>query len=234
MRRFWERRAREDPFFFVDNRQAYRRPDLARFWEQGEEDLDEFLDRLGLRVEPTDSVVDLGCGVGRLTRTLAARAAEVQAIDISPRMVELARRHNAELTNVSWTVGDGRSLAGIGDASVDAVVCHVVLQHIPDPAVILGYVREMGRVLRPGSWAAFQVSNDPGVHRRPSAARRMASAARVAVRRGPRGQGHPAWRGSAVSLAELHDAAGVAGLAVERVVGAGTQFCLVRARRLPD
>lgn len=76
-------------------------------------------------------------------------------------MLERARALHAQLTNVKWIHGDGESLSGIADASVDAVFSHVVFQHIPDPRITLGYVREMGRVLRPGGWTAFQVSTDP-------------------------------------------------------------------------
>src|SRR5206468_8184733 len=138
----------------------------------------------------------------------------VRALDVSSEMLEVARRMNPQLGNVDWLHGDGTTLAPIPGASADACVSHVVFQHIPDPEVTLGYVREMGRVLRPGGWAAFQVSNDPSVHRR-----------RLFARRGTR---HPAWRGSAVDLGVLRATASDAGLEVERVVGEGTQFCLVR------
>jgi SAM-dependent methyltransferase len=218
---FWDARARDNAWFYVDDRLDYDAPDLERFWREGEETVDVVLDRVGARIEPSDVVVEIGCGVGRLTRTLAARAREVVALDVSAEMLELAERHNPGLDAVRWLRGDGTSLAGIADASADVCFSHVVFQHIPDPAVTLGYVREMGRVLRPGGWSAFQVSNEPRVHRR----RRL--------RRGPSapGQGEPEWLGSAVDLAELRAAADQGGMDVERVTGEGTQFCLVLLRR---
>ena len=91
MGRFWDQRAEEDAFFFVDNRLDYGSPDLPRFWAEGERDLELLLDTVGVRVEPTDQVLEIGCGVGRLTRGLAARASSVQALDVSSRMLELAR-----------------------------------------------------------------------------------------------------------------------------------------------
>jgi len=63
----------------------------------------------------------------------------------------------------------------------------------------------------------------------------MVLSARRLLRRGsdgPRGQHHPAWLGSAVDLDELRQTAAAAGLDVERVEGAGTQFCLVMLRRV--
>ena len=189
------------------------------------------LGELGVAIRPTDGVVEVGCGLGRITRALARRCREVRALDVSARMLELAREHNAALGNVEWVLGDGHSLAVIDDSSADALVSFAVFQHIPDPATTLGYVREMGRVLRPGGWAAFQVSNDPEAHRPASGAKRARLAARALVGRAPRGQRHPAWLGSAVDLAELREAAAEGGLELARVAGEGTQWCGVLARR---
>lgn len=231
MRRFWDKRAAEDAFFFVENRLTYRNPDAERFWDSGEEAVDTILGLLGVEVRPTDSVVEIGCGVGRLTRVLASRAREVVALDISQRMLDLAQEHNPNLTNVTWLHGDGASLSPIPSSSATVCFSHVVFQHIEDPAITLGYVREMGRVLRPGGWAAFQVSNDENVHKRRRDGRRLKQVARAAVGRAPRGQGHRSWLGSAVDLDDLASAADEATMDVERIEGEGTQFCIVLARR---
>ena len=228
MGRFWDERAREDAMFFVDDREPYGNADADRFWAQGERDLDHILSTLGTRIASGDSVVDVGCGVGRLTRVIARRARQVYAVDVSAEMLTLARVHNGELDNVRWIHGDGATLRPIPDAAADAVVSHVVFQHIPDPQVTYGYVAEMGRVLRPGGWAAFQVSNDPSIHR---VSRSVGQRVKTAVGRGPRGQGDPKWLGSAVDLDALRATGERAGLTLERIEGEATQFCLVLARR---
>jgi SAM-dependent methyltransferase len=215
---FWDARAREDAAYFVDNELTYGSPDWEAFWARGREHLDVLLDGLGLQVDG-GCVLEIGCGLGRLTRVLAERAERVIALDVSQEMLERAANLSA-LPNVSWCHGDGRSLHGVADCSVDAVVSHVVFQHVPDATITYGYVEEMGRVLKPGGWAAFQVSNDPDVHR-PGRWRPW----------GPKGQRHPAWVGSAVDLGDLRAAAQRGGLRVERVAGEGTQFCLVALRR---
>lgn len=231
MREFWDERARENAAFFVDNNLDYAHPDMDRFWDEGRRGLDLLLGTLGVAVTSDDHVVEIGCGVGRLTRVLSERAAAVTAIDVSREMLDRARELNPGLDNVQWRLGDGRSLAGVADACADACVSHVVFQHIPDPRVTLGYVREMGRVLKPGGWSAFQISNDPDVHRRRASPRQWAGAVRAALGRAPRGQAHPAWRGSAVDLADLDRAADDGAMDVERVTGSGSQFCLVLTRR---
>ena len=230
-RRFWDQRAEEDAFYFVDNHLAYGAPDLERFWAGGEADMAELLRQAGTSIDPGDDIVEIGCGVGRLTRVLAREGASVRALDVSPRMIELARKHNPALANVEWIVGDGATLAGVDFQSADVCVSHVVFQHISDPSVTLAYVREIGRVLRPGGWAAFQVSNDPAVHQPQRGLRNAVNRIRASARRAPRGQAHPDWCGSYVDLDDLRAAAGEADMDIERLVGEGTQYCIALTRK---
>jgi len=235
MRRFWDDRARENAFYFVDNTTRYDNPDEPRFWQLGEELLEAMLTQLGVAVEPTDHVLDLGCGIGRMTRPLAARAERVTALDISAEMLRRAAQGSSDLRNVTWVLGDGTTLSGIEDASLDACISYVVFHHIPDPAVTLGYVRELGRVLRHGGWAAFQVSNLPARHDPGAYGSRwwwLRRRLRARLGRSPRGLAHPAWLGSAVELSDLEAAAVGGGLRVERVEGAGTINCRVLVRRI--
>lgn len=229
MREFWNERAREDPFYFVDTRQPYGSPDAERFWDAAKL-VDYVLGGLHVELKPDDRVLEIGCGIGRITRVLASRAREVVALDVSDEMLKRAREYNPDLGCVHWLVGDGFSLAGIEDESFDACVSLVVLQHVPDPQITLGYVREVGRVLRSGGWAALQVSNDPAAHR-PRATPRLWLKARLGI--GPKGQTHAAWLGSHVELEDLRVAAGDGGLEVERVWGERSQYCQVLLRKRP-
>ena len=231
MQEFWDARARENAFYFVDNQVDYNSPDAEQFWAEGVRTVDVICEALGVSVGPEDDVVEVGCGVGRLTRVLAGRGRSVRALDVSAEMLARANEANAALDNVTWIHGDGTSLTGVDDASADIVFSHVVFQHIPDPPITLGYVREMGRVLRPGGWAGFQISNDPSIHRPRSGGRLLKERALAVVGRAPKGQGHPAWLGSAVDLDDLRETADAAGLAVEHVENPGTQFCFVLLRR---
>ena len=231
MESFWDERAKENAEFFVDDRLDYRNPDIDRFWNGGEAALDRLFTEVhapGLRGDET--LLEIGCGVGRLTRVLAKRARKVIALDISAEMLRRAVEANRHLDNVDWRQGDGTSLVGVADASVDAVISLVVFQHIPDPTVTLAYVREMGRVLKPGGWTAFQVSNDPGVHQRSVGFKQRLAAF---AGRAPKGQDHPAWLGSSVDLDQLRAAAASSGLEVGTIANPGSQFCLVRLVR-PD
>jgi SAM-dependent methyltransferase len=228
MQAYWDEKAREDAFYFVDNRLDYGSPDVERFWAGGEEALTLLLDIAGASIGPDDVIVDIGCGLGRLSRAAARRSARVHAIDVSEEMLHRATELNAELDNVDWIHGDGRTLQPIEDASVDGCISLVVFQHIPDPAITLGYIREMGRVLRPGGWAAFQVSTDARIHRPNQGFRERLLAL---AGRGPRGQRNPSWVGSAVDLEDLRATAGECGLEVVRTEDPGTQYCTVLLQR---
>ena len=228
MRRFWDARAAEDAVYFVDSRQRYGQPDLDRFFAVAEDDLERFLGPLGVAFRASDTVVEIGCGLGRMTRIVARRVARVVAIDVSEEMLSRARELNPGLDNVDWVLGDGTSLAPLDDETADACFSAVVFQHVPDPEITLGYVREVARVLRPGGWAALNVSNDPGVHRPRGG---LATRLRALSGRGPRGQRHPAWLGSSVDLDALRRSAREAGLETERVTGAGTQYCCLLLRK---
>lgn len=227
MRRFWDARARENAEYFVDNRIDYVGGDAAWFWQQGEQDLQTMLDLLELTPGADDTVLDIGCGVGRLLKALTPRVRATVGIDVSSEMLERARTNLAGLP-VTLHTGDGTSLQPVPDASVDGVVSLVVFQHIPDPQITLGYVRDIGRVLRPGGWAGIHVSDDPAVH---AADYVMPSRLKRVLRRAPQGQDDPAWRGSAVTLKDVRAAADAGGCDVLRVVNEGSQYCLVRLLR---
>lgn len=223
MKRYWDRRAREDAFHFVDSRQARGRPDTVAFWEGGEEVVEGMFSSLDVGLEGHETVLDIGCGLGRVTRALAGRAQSVLALDVSEEMLRQARDHNDHLTNVSWLHGDGQTLAPVGDEAVDAAISFAVFQHLPDRSLTYGYVAEIGRVLRPGGWTAFQVSNDPSLHQRGSRRRDRKG--------GARSYHHPAWWGSYVEIDELTQVAAQSGLEIDRVVDEGSLFCLVRGRK---
>ena len=229
MEQFWDARAREDAFYFVDSRLEYNAPNQAAFWAGGDEALRALLGALEVEIEPGQVVLDIGCGLGRLTRPLAREAERVIALDVSAEMLVRAKKLNPELANVEWIHGDGASLRAVADASVDVCLSHVVFRHIPDPAITLGYIRDMGRVLKPGGFAAFELSNDPTAHRR----RRLGKRARLAalLGRAPRGQDHEAWLGTYVEVEAIREAATGASMTLERTAGEGTEFCGVLLRR---
>lgn len=233
MRAYWDAKARENAMFYIHSVLDYANTDEEAFWASGVDNLDRTLGLFDLRIQPTDHVVEIGCGIGRITRPLAARAARVVGVDVSAEMIQRARQALADLPNVELMVGNGRDLTGIPDASADVVYSFIVFQHIPDPAITCGYVRDIGRVLRPGGWTLFQVSDLPLIHRPETHAAVRSLGARIGRlrRRVPRDCLAPEWLGSAVDRADLLAALADGGLVLDGTDGDGTQYCFVHAHK---
>lgn len=93
-------------------------------------------------------VVDLACGTGDLAFAAADRGTRVVGIDITPRMIELARAKAtpAQRARTAWAVGDMTALP-IADASCDVITTGYGLRNVPD---LPRAIAEAYRVLRPG------------------------------------------------------------------------------------
>jgi predicted TPR repeat methyltransferase len=101
--------------------------------------------------------IDLGCGTGLVARAFAAQTDEIIGIDLSPRMIELARATGlyAELEVVEVVAG----LGSRREASADLVLAADVMVYVHDPLPLL---REAARVLRPGGLVAFTAETHAG------------------------------------------------------------------------
>jgi SAM-dependent methyltransferase len=102
-----------------------------------------------LAPRPSDAVLDLAGGTGDMAEALAWRVERLIATDLSPAMVEAARRRR--LAGVEHRVMDMQEI-DLPPASVDGVVCRFGLMLVPDPERA---VREIRRVLQPGGRFAF-------------------------------------------------------------------------------
>lgn len=160
VRRFWDARGQENAAFYVDTSLDYAAPDMVRFFEVGDVVVREALEEGAAQPVERRLAVEIGCGLGRVCKALATRFDRVIGIDIAPSMVEQARVAVLD-GHVEFRCGDGHSLAGIEDASVDFLLTFTVFQHQPDKKLIADYLREAGRVLAPGGVIAAQWNNIP-------------------------------------------------------------------------
>lgn len=99
------------------------------------------------------AVLDIGCGTGAQSRTLARRpgVADVIGVDQLDRFVERARELAKGLANLRFERSDAHTLP-FADARFDVVVLHTVLTHVADAARV---VAEVSRVLKPGGTMAI-------------------------------------------------------------------------------
>lgn len=96
------------------------------------------------------TVLDIGCGIGRLEAALSPLSAAVIGIDISPGMIAQARTRCAGFPNVRLVLGSGHDLAGIADGSIDLAVLVDTFPYIllSEGELAGRYLAEISRVLR--------------------------------------------------------------------------------------
>ena len=134
--------------------QILNNTDVQAFEAAGRSDADT----LAPLIQPSDAVLDLGCGIGRVVRYVAPLCREIWAVDASERMLELARARLAELDNVRFSQSSGTELPELRDSSIDFAYSLLTLQHLEREDAFL-LLREVRRVLRSGSRAYFTFPN---------------------------------------------------------------------------
>lgn len=115
----------------------------------------EFLDAAG-----AGSILEVGSGLGILTREVAARWPAARVTGVEHSAAQLARVGNDLPPNVSFIEGDAHALP-FGDGSFDVVYCRFLLEHVSQPDVVCA---EMFRVLAKGG-RVFVQENDVTLQR---------------------------------------------------------------------
>jgi SAM-dependent methyltransferase len=105
------------------------------------------LDRFADRVRGAGRVYDLGCGPGHVAAYLRERGADVTGIDLSPAMIDRARRRYPGL---DVAVGDMRALAAIPDGGAAGIVAFYAIVHLAPDALVPVFA-ELARILAPGA-----------------------------------------------------------------------------------
>jgi SAM-dependent methyltransferase len=114
-----------------------------------------------LALKAGEHVLDIACGNGQFAREMSRVAAHVEAFDVSPRFIEIARSHTAAagIGNISYSVRDATNLAAmleLGEGRFDAASACQALMDIPVLEPLYAAVR---RLLKPGGRFAFSVSH---------------------------------------------------------------------------
>ncbi len=159
----WEDWGRVDPFWAVLSWPGTQKGgwDVERFFATGEDIVDEILGHARHLGRPAEhrTALDFGCGVGRLTRSLAPHFERTIGLDIASTMIAEARRLDTERgpSGAEFLVHEPGDLADHEPAPVDFLLCLLVLQHLPAREDIAGYLRAFVRLLAPGGIAVVQL-----------------------------------------------------------------------------
>jgi len=111
-----------------------------------------------LFLSPTDEVLEIGVGVGRLAQHLAPLSASYWGADVSANMLVHAARRLAHVPNLRLKLLETCDLRAFESERFDKVFFQHMLIHL-DPEEVFNYLREARRVLKPGGLAYFQFYN---------------------------------------------------------------------------
>jgi 2-polyprenyl-6-hydroxyphenyl methylase/3-demethylubiquinone-9 3-methyltransferase len=103
------------------------------------------------------SVLDVGCGGGILSESMAGSGAEVTGIDLSDKALQVARLHLLESgKQVDYRSIAVEDLAAEQPGHYDVVTCLEMLEHVPDPSSVIA---ACAKLVKPGGWIFFSTLN---------------------------------------------------------------------------
>lgn len=160
MRSDWDERARHNAEHYIADGQAQWSTD--EFVASGKTTVaQDVLTDMGNICQGADPktmrVLELGCGIGRVTRALAGVFGQVQAFDVSPEMIRRARIFLQGVENAKVDLIDGATLGSAATGQFDFAYSCCVFHHVSSYDVIRSLVSEIGQRLKPGSLFKFEV-----------------------------------------------------------------------------
>jgi SAM-dependent methyltransferase len=216
MKRDWDWRARENAKWFINTFKLEQSDE--EFDETGQRDFEGLILKElplltgGGRNPGSLRLLEIGCGIGRMTRHLAGLFGEIHAVDVSGEMIRLARERLSAPPHVRFYESSGFDF-DFPDDHFDLIISAYVFQHVPAASVIRANIRDAFRTLRPGGIFKFATNGitDPDFLNAPK----------------------DTWAGAVFSEGDVRALAHEIGAQLLGVSGGGTQYCwsLVRKRR---
>jgi SAM-dependent methyltransferase len=162
MRADWNRRAAEDAFYHVAFERRMQSPD--EFLANGIHTAALF-ERELIYLPPADPAsrraLEVGCGPGRLMRPMSRHFGEIHGVDISDEMLKRAREVLRDIPYAQVHLTPESDLRMFANDWFDFVYSYAVFQHIPSREIILNYLDEMARVLKPAGILCCQLRGVP-------------------------------------------------------------------------
>jgi 2-polyprenyl-6-hydroxyphenyl methylase/3-demethylubiquinone-9 3-methyltransferase len=149
----------------VDHAEIAKFEALAHRWWDRESEFKPLHEINPLRVNWVDErvglagkqVLDVGCGGGILSESMALRGATVTAIDMGEAPLAVARLHQLESgVQVDYRQSTAEALAEEMPGQFDVVTCLEMLEHVPDPASV---IQACQRLVKPGGQVFFSTIN---------------------------------------------------------------------------
>jgi 2-polyprenyl-6-hydroxyphenyl methylase/3-demethylubiquinone-9 3-methyltransferase len=149
----------------ADPRELQKFSELAHRWWDPRAEFKPLHDLNPVRLKWIDSqarlagkrVLDIGCGGGILTESMALLGAQVKGIDLSTEALGVADLHSLDSgVAVEYEEIAAEAIAAREPGTYDVVTCMEMLEHVPDPAAI---VAACAALVKPGGWVFFSTLN---------------------------------------------------------------------------
>jgi len=135
----WEIFGKNSPYHSVFTHEKYQGKTLSEdvkveFWQSGQARIDAVFRRIRNHVDPNfrpENALDFGCGVGRLLFAISAKSNHATGIDVSPSMLDEAKREAKKRNIDNLTFLESGNCDELGVCLFDFLHSHVVFQHIP-------------------------------------------------------------------------------------------------------
>ncbi|HLS18161.1 MAG TPA: bifunctional 2-polyprenyl-6-hydroxyphenol methylase/3-demethylubiquinol 3-O-methyltransferase UbiG [Paenalcaligenes sp.] len=102
-------------------------------------------------------ILDVGCGGGILSESMAQQGAQVTGIDLAMRSLKIARLHSLESgVSVEYHHSSAEEFASEHPEKFDVITCMEMLEHVPNPASVVNACAQM---VKPGGWVFFSTLN---------------------------------------------------------------------------
>jgi ubiquinone/menaquinone biosynthesis C-methylase UbiE len=210
----WDKRAKEAAKWYINTlsqQQTDEEFDASGLYEVQQQVLNSLPLLTGGRNAKDLRLLEIGCGIGRMTKHLAGIFGEVYGVDVSAEMIRQAQDRLKSLENVSLFETNGADLALFPNASFDVIFSAYVFQHIPSAEIIAGNIIDAFRVLRQGGMFKFVVN---AISSESSALSQKDS-----------------WNGAALPEQKIRQLAGELNAQLVGIIGEETQYCWVMLRR---
>jgi ubiquinone/menaquinone biosynthesis C-methylase UbiE len=146
-KKLWEKLAKENSMYYI-NSDYGKKINQAQFVSSGEFDYKRLIVD-DLMIDSQDTILDIGCGTGRMTEFMAKDFKKVIGVDISGEMIRQARIRMKDWPNLELFETDG-NIFPIPDNSVNIAFSYIVFQHIKTKEMVESNFKEVYRVLKPG------------------------------------------------------------------------------------
>lgn len=166
MKKDWDERASVDAMYFV--RSVFNQTEKDFWDDENRPQVSKILggepSRFNKIIKDKDPkkmrVLEIGCGVGRVLVSMSKTFGEIIGVDISNKMIYNARKNLKSHPNCKVYENNGLDLSLFPENHFDFCYSVITFQHVPKKEIVLNYVKEVARVLKPFCIFRFQIHGD--------------------------------------------------------------------------